>query len=66
MIDYISEKQLSIFEFKSPFIDELDPENRWVKLADIVPWETFANLYISLMNTQHGRPGISPRTVLGA
>lgn len=66
MIDYISEKQLSIFEFKTPFSQDLNPDNRWVKLAEVVPWELFANQYISLMNTKHGRPGISPRTVLGA
>jgi IS5 family transposase len=66
MIDYISEKQLSIFEFKTPFSQDLNPDNRWVTLAQVVPWELFANQYISLMNTKHGRPGISPRIILGA
>jgi len=66
MIAYISEKQLSISEFKTPFKTDLLPDNRWVTLAGIVPWETFADLYISLMNTKQGRPGISPRIVLGA
>jgi hypothetical protein len=66
MIEYISEKQLSINEFKTPFKTSLSPANRWVELASIVPWETFANLYISLMNSDHGRPGISPRIILGA
>jgi len=66
MIDYISEKQLTISEFKTPFITGLLSDNRWVKLASIVPWEVFANLYISLMNPSQGRPGISPRIILGA
>ena len=66
MIDYISEKQVSISEFKTPFKTDLLSDNRWVRLAAIVPWDTFANLYISLMNTTQGRPGISPRIVLGA
>jgi len=66
MIEYFSEKQLSIKEFKTPFQTELSSNNRWVELASIVPWDVFANLYISLMNTKHGRPGISPRIVLGA
>jgi len=66
MIEYISEKQLSIEEFKTPFQTKLDANNRWVKLASIVPWDTFAGHYISMMNTKHGRPGISPRIVLGA
>ena len=66
MIQYSSEKQLSITEFKTPFQADLSADNRWVKLASIVPWDTFANLYISLMNQKHGRPGISPRIILGA
>jgi len=66
MIQYSSEKQLSITEFKTPFQADLSADNRWVKLASIVPWDTFANLYISLMNPKHGRPGISPRIILGA
>lgn len=66
MIPYISKKQLSIEEFKTPFNSALSSDNRWVKLSSIVPWDTFAKLYISLMDTTQGRPGISPRTVLGA
>jgi IS5 family transposase len=66
MIAYISEKQLSISEFKTPFKADLLPDNRWVELASIVPWDTFSDLYISLMNTTQGRPGISPRIILGA
>jgi len=66
MITYISKKQLSISEFKTPFKTELLTDNRWVELASIVPWDTFASLYISLMNSSQGRPGISPRTILGA
>lgn len=66
MIEYISDKQLSIFEFKTPFDQELSVDNRWVKLASVVPWEAFANLYISMMDTNQGRPGISPRIILGA
>ncbi len=66
MIKYISEKQLSISEFKTPFLTDLNPDNRWVKLSQVVPWEDFATLYISMMNTKHGRLGVSPRTMLGA
>jgi hypothetical protein len=66
MIDYISEKQFSISEFKTPFHNDLLADNRWVKMAWVVPWDTFANLYVSLMDTKQGRPSISPRIVLGA
>jgi len=66
MITYFSERQLTISAFKTPFQTDLSPDNRWVTLASIVPWDIFANSYISLMSSDHGRPGISPRMVLGA
>ncbi|MBE9541731.1 MAG: transposase, partial [Proteobacteria bacterium] len=66
MVRYISERQLSIEEFKTPFQAKLSAENRWVKLSQVVPWDEFASAYVSMMNTSQGRPGISPRIVLGA
>ena len=66
MVRYISEKQLTIEEFKTPFQAKLSPENRWVKLSQLVPWDEFASAYIRMMNVDFGRPGVSPRVVLGA
>jgi hypothetical protein len=66
MVRYISEKQLSIEEFKTPFQAKLSPENRWVKLSQVVPWDEFASAYMTMMNNGFGRPGVSPRIVLGA
>jgi len=66
MIQYISEKQLSIEEFETPFEGSLLPGNRWVKLSKVVPWGSFATIYMSVMNSEIGRPGLSPRMVLGA
>ncbi len=66
MINYISEHQLTIDEFKTPFQTSLLPDNRWVSLSTKVPWDDFASAYISMMNAGFGRPGVSPRLVLGA
>jgi len=66
MVRYISEKQLTIEEFKTPFRAKLSAENRWVKLSKAVPWDEFASAYMAMMNKGHGRPSISPRIVLGA
>ena len=66
MINYISERQLTIEEFKTPFQKSLLAGNRWVMLSSVVPWDSFASAYISMMNSGFGRPGISPRLVLGA
>ena len=66
MVRYISDKQLSIEEFKTPFQAKLSAENRWVKLSKVVPWDEFASAYISMMKGGFGRPGVSPRIVLVA
>ena len=66
MVKYESVRQLKIEEFKTPFLKSLLPDNRWVKLSKIVPWDKFATIYMSVMNLETGRPGLSPRTVLGA
>jgi hypothetical protein len=66
MIKHNSDLQLTIEEFKTPFQASLLADNRWVTLSKIVPWDKFASVYISMMNVGFGRPGISPRIVLGA
>ena len=66
MIRYESTNQLTIEEFKTPFQTSLLPDNRWVKLSKKVPWDKFASQYISIMDESFGRPGVSPRIVLGA
>ena len=66
MIRYTPENQLSILEFKTPFKNSLSTDNRWVRLAEVVPWDEFSSRYILMMNNKLGRPGISPRIVLGA
>jgi IS5 family transposase len=66
MIKYNSDRQLTIEEFKTPFQTSLLPDNRWVTLSKVVPWDKFASAYMSMMTVDFGRPGISPRIVLGA
>ena len=66
MIKYTSTRQLTIKEFETPFLKALNPENKWVKMSKIVPWDRFAAIYMKTMDKGFGRPGISPRMVLGA
>ncbi|NOX64643.1 MAG: IS5 family transposase [Chlorobi bacterium] len=66
MTSYTSDKQLTIEGFETPFYNNLLPTNRWVKLSQIVPWDKFASVYLSVMKIDKGRPSISPRIVLGA
>jgi hypothetical protein len=65
-INYTSENQFNISEFKTPFETTLLTTNRWVVLRSQVPWDAFASITISMMNRNIGRPGLCPRMVLGA
>ena len=66
MIRYTSSKQLSLEGFKLPFGGELNPENRWVKWSEHIPWDDLAVGYYSTMNGSKGRPGKDARMVIGA
>ena len=58
------EKQL---EFFLPFGGKLDPNNRWVKLAELIPWSEFETNYSkSLKGSGDGPPAKSVRVALGA
>ncbi|PIE53509.1 hypothetical protein CSA37_00700 [Candidatus Fermentibacteria bacterium] len=39
-------RQLEIEAFKTPFRTPLDTENRWVKLAKLVPWDFVEEVYL--------------------
>ncbi len=66
MIRYISENQLPLSGFETPFETSLDNNNRWVKLASLIPWDDLATAYYSSFNTSHGRPAKDARIVIGA
>ncbi|CAN1526565.1 Transposase InsH, N-terminal [Flavobacteriaceae bacterium] len=65
--DFVSQNQLVFEGFESPFEKKLNPENRWVVLAKLIPWDEICNIYLKAVPNQvTGRPGLSPRVVLGA
>ena len=66
MIRYTSDKQLPLSGFKTPFEVSLDENNRWVKLAQVIPWDELANGYYSSFHETHGRPAKDARIVIGA
>ena len=64
---YVSPNQLELVGFESPFTKNLDPGNRWVKLAKQIPWDKIANVYQrQLNNSITGAGGINPRVAIGA
>jgi len=66
MIRDKSSKQLSLSEFMTLNGRGLHDDNRWVKLAKVVPWEELTAAYNSVMNPDVGRPGKPARLVIGA
>lgn len=53
-------------EFKLPFEGKLSPDNRWVILAELIPWLEFEAEYATLFSVEMGAPAKSFRMALGA
>jgi hypothetical protein len=59
-------QQLEFSDFYLPFSGHLDPENRWIRLARIVPWQLAAAIYVADLCEDSGAPIVPARTALGA
>ena len=66
MIRYTPSNQLTLDLFKHPFEHALDKNNRWVRLAELVPWDSLANIYAKSLNPDSGRLSVDIRLVIGA
>ena len=66
MIRYRSQKQLTLDGFETPFQTDLDPDNRWVKLSECIPWDELAEGYYVGLSCDQGRPAKDARLVIGA
>jgi IS5 family transposase len=58
--------QLEFPDFYLPFSGHLDPENRWIALARLVPWELAEEIYHQELCEDFGQPIVPARTALGA
>lgn len=64
---YLSPSVVPLPGFETPFDQHLDKNNRWVKLAHVIPWDSIVNIYLSrLRNKKLGADGINPRVAIGA
>jgi len=66
LIRYTSQSQLTLEGFETPFSQHLDPDNRWVKMAALIPWDKLAGIYYRRMSDSQGAPAIDARMVIGA
>ena len=63
---YISPNQLTLAGFETPFAQKLTSNNRWIKMADAIPWDKIIVHYDNLFKSAEGRPPISGRVIFGA
>ena len=59
-------KQISVTDFGMPLGMKLDPENRWVKKAQIIPWEEIELRYAALFKNKKGNVAKPLRLALGS
>ena len=57
--------QHSFLDFNQPLGLHMDPENRWVKMADRIPWDEFERRYAALFESDTGKPAKPLRLALG-
>jgi len=62
----IPEKVPEFEKFDMVFGGKLNRQNRWVILADLIPWDKVEEKYAQLFVTNNGRPALSVRVALGA
>ena len=58
--------QPSLLDFNQPLGLRMDPENRWVRLADMVPWDIFEEKYAALFPSGTGNVAKPLRLALGS
>lgn len=58
--------QLTMDEFYVPFGDGVRRDNRWVRIAGLVPWELVEEIYAQGMSPEKGREAIPSRVAFGA
>ena len=62
----IDKLQHSFLHFNQPLGLHMNPDNRWIKLADQIPWDTFEAKYAELFPSDTGNVAKPLRMALGA
>jgi len=66
MVNFDDPNQIEIVNFTLPFSGRLNPNNKWIRLAKMIPWEELAGKYTQKMCKDFGRMSIKPRVAIGA
>jgi len=66
MIHYTSQYQSKIDEFSSLHQLKLNPNNRWIQLSFLLPWDELIKIYQKKFSQSMGAKATDPRIVIGA
>ena len=66
MYRLIKEKHISPQDFEIPRDKKLNPHNKWVILAELIPWQKFEAEYAANFEEKMGAPAKSFRIALGS
>ena len=66
MYRFDREHQLSFTDFNQPLGMKMNPNNRWVKKAALIPWDTIEIEYAKLFPSKTGMPAKPLRMALGS
>ncbi|MBP0976271.1 MAG: IS5 family transposase [Oscillospiraceae bacterium] len=66
MYKFKREKQISFTDFNQPQGLKMNPNNRWVKKAAMIPWDTIEAEYAKLFPSHTGMPAKPLRMALGS
>lgn len=58
--------QYTLTDFNQPIGLKMNPENRWIKKAEMIPWDDIENRYAKLFPSNTGKPVKSLRMALGS
>ena len=66
MYKFKREKQISFTDFNQPLGLQMNPDNRWIKKAEMIPWDTIEDEYAKLFPSHTGMPAKPLRMALGS
>jgi len=66
MINYTSQYQTQFEDFSNLCQLELDPNNRWIQLGSLLPWDRMVEVYAKRFSPNMGAGAVNPRWVIGA
>lgn len=66
MYKFNTNHQFGFSDFNQPLGLKMNPDNRWVKKAEMIPWENIEVKYAKLFPSNKGMPAKPLRTALGS